>query len=130
LVGSDGIIRGAIGGHPDTAADSALSIIVCPLLRGRIPCIVDEVTTLITPGKSVDVIVTEYGIAVNPLRPELAEKLRKAGLKLVDITWLRDKAKSIIGEPAALPFGDKVVGVVMNRDGSVMDVIKNIIPQD
>jgi citrate lyase subunit alpha/citrate CoA-transferase len=48
----------------------------------------------------------------------------------VDITWLRDKAKSIIGEPAALPFGDKVVGVVMNRDGSVMDVIKNIIPQD
>ncbi len=43
LVGSDGVIRGAIGGHPDTAADSALSIIVCPLLRGRIPCVVDEV---------------------------------------------------------------------------------------
>ena len=41
LVGSDGIIRGAIGGHPDTAQDSALSVIVCPLLRGRIPCIVD-----------------------------------------------------------------------------------------
>ena len=39
LVGSDGIIRGAIGGHQDTAADSALSIIVCPLLRGRIPCV-------------------------------------------------------------------------------------------
>ena len=65
LVGSDGVIRGAIGGHPDTAADSALSIIVCPLLRGRIPCIVDEVTTLITPGKSVDVIVTEYGVALD-----------------------------------------------------------------
>ena len=118
----------AIGGHPDTAADSALSIIVCPLLRGRIPCIVDEVTTLITPGKSVDVIVTEYGVAVNPNRPELAERLRKAGLKVVDITTLRDKAKSIIGQPDALPFGDKTVGVVMNRDGSVMDVIKNIKP--
>ena len=128
LVGSDGVIRGAIGGHPDTAADSALSIIVCPLLRGRIPCIVDEVTTLITPGKSVDVIVTEYGVAVNPNRPELAERLRKAGLKVVDITTLRDKAKSIIGQPDALPFGDKTVGVVMNRDGSVMDVIKNIKP--
>lgn len=126
LVGSDGIIRGAIGGHPDTAADSALSIIVCPLLRGRIPCIVDEVTTLITPGSTVDVIVTEYGIAVNPRRPELAERLRKAGLKVVDIKDLRDKALSIIGTPDALPFGDKVVGVVMNRDGSVMDVIKNI----
>lgn len=129
LVGSDGIIRGAIGGHPDTAADSALSIIVCPLLRGRIPCIVDEVTTLITPGKSVDVIVTEYGIAVNPARPELAERLRNAGLNIVDIHTLKEKAEKIIGKPDALPFGDKVVGVVMNRDGSVMDVIKNIIPE-
>ncbi len=126
LVGSDGIIRGAIGGHPDTAADSALSIIVCPLLRGRIPCVVDEVTTLITPGSNVDVIVTEYGIAVNPRRPELKERLAKAGLKIVDIHDLRDKAMSVIGQPAELPFGDKVVGVVMNRDGSVMDVIKNI----
>lgn len=126
LVGSDGIIRGAIGGHPDTAADSALSIIVCPLLRGRIPCVVDEVTTLITPGSSVDVIVTEYGIAINPRRPELAERLSKAGLKIVDIKWLRDKALSVIGTPDALPFGDKVVGVVMNRDGSVQDVIRNI----
>ena len=127
LVGSDGIIRGAIGGHPDTAADSALSIIVCPLLRGRIPCVVDEVTTLITPGSTVDVVVTEYGIAVNPRRPELADRLRQAGLNIVDINALKDRAKSIIGDAAELPFGDKVVGVVMNRDGSVMDVIKNIV---
>lgn len=126
LVGSDGIIRGAIGGHPDTAADSALSIIVCPLLRGRIPCVVNEVTTLITPGSTVDVIVTEYGIAVNPRRPELAARLKKAGLNIVDIHWLKDKARSIIGNADPLPFGDKVVGVVMNRDGSVQDVILNI----
>lgn len=126
LVGSDGIIRGAIGGHQDTAEDAALSIIVCPLLRGRIPCVVDEVTTLITPGSSVDVIVTEYGIAVNPRRPEIAERLKAAGLNIVDIHDLVAKAKSIIGNPAPLPFGDKVVGVVMNRDGSVLDVIKNI----
>ena len=126
LVGSDGIIRGAIGGHPDTAADSSLSIIVCPLLRGRIPCIVDEVTTLITPGNTVDVVVTEYGIAVNPLRPEIADRLRKAGLNVVDINVLRQRGESIIGHADPLPFGNKVVGVVMNRDGSVMDVIKNI----
>lgn len=128
LVGSDGIIRGAVGGHPDTAADSALSIIVCPLLRGRIPCVVDEVTTLITPGRSVDVIVTEYGIAVNPLRPELAERLKAAKLNVVDIHWLRDKALSIIGQPDPLPFGPKTVGVVLARDGSVLDVIKEIKP--
>ena len=127
LVGSDGIIRGAIGGHQDTAADSALSIIVCPLLRGRIPCLVPKVTTLITPGKSVDVVVTEYGIAVNPARPEVAQRLRAAGLPLVDIHELSAKASSIIGTPDPLPFGKKVVGIVMNRDGSVMDVIKNIV---
>ncbi len=127
LVGSDGIIRGAIGGHPDTAADSALSIIVCPLLRGRIPCVVDEVTTLITPGSTVDVVVTEYGIAVNPRRPEIAERLKAAGLKVVDIHCLKDMALKAIGNPDPLPFGDKVVGVVMNRDGSVQDVIMNIV---
>ena len=127
LVGSDGIIRGAVGGHPDTSADSALSIIVCPLLRGRIPCVVEEVTTLISPGSTVDVVVTEYGIAVNPRRPEIAERLVKAGLKVVDIHSLKERAEKIIGVPAPLPFGDKVVGIVMNRDGSVQDVIKNII---
>lgn len=126
LVGSDGIIRGAIGGHPDTAADSALSIVVCPLLRGRIPCVVDEVTTLITPGSTVDVVVTEYGVAVNPRRNDIADRLANAGLKIVTLESLRDRALKVIGTPAPLPFGDKVVGVVMNRNGEVMDVIKNI----
>lgn len=126
LVGSDGIIRGAIGGHPDTATDSALSIIVCPLLRGRIPCVVDEVTTLITPGAAVDVVVTEYGIAVNPRRPEIAERLKAAGLKIVDIKELKERAEKVIGTPSPLPFKDKIVGVVMGRDGNVLDVIKNI----
>ena len=77
-------------------------------------------------GKSVDVVVTEYGIAVNPARPEIAEKLKAAGLKIVDIKELAAKANSIIGTPDPLPFGDKVVGVVMNRDGSVLDKIYNI----
>ena len=52
--------------------------------------------------------------------------MRQAGLHLVTLEELRDRALSVIGNPAPLPFGDKVVGVVMNRDGSVMDVIKNI----
>ena len=95
-------------------------------MRGRIPCVVDEVTTLITPGSTVDVVVTEYGIAVNPRRPEIAERLREAGLKIVDIHDLKNLALKNIGTPDPLPFGDKVVGVVMNRDGSVMDVIMNI----
>ena len=126
LVGSDGVIRGAIGGHQDTAADSALSIIVCPLLRGRIPCVVPRVTTLITPGKSVDVVVTEYGIAVNPARADIREKLEAAGLNIVDIHSLAAKAEAIIGKPDPLPFKERVVGIVMNRDGEVLDEIHEI----
>ena len=127
LVGSDGVIRGAIGGHQDTAADSALSVIVCPLVRGRIPCVVPKVTTLVTPGSSVDVVVTEYGVAVNPARPEVAGRLREAGIPLVSIDDLVAKASSIVGQIEPVPFGDKVVGVVMNRDGAVLDEIHNVL---
>ena len=37
VTGSDGIVRGAPGGHPDTAAGSKCSIVVAPLVRGRMP---------------------------------------------------------------------------------------------
>jgi citrate lyase subunit alpha/citrate CoA-transferase len=126
LVGSDGVIRGAIGGHPDTAAGAALSILVCPLLRGRIPCVTDEVTTLITNGASVDVIVTDYGVAVNPNRPEIAERLKAARLPVVSIHDLRATVRKIAGDAEPLPFGDKIVGIVMNRDGSVLDIVRNV----
>ena len=36
LTGSDGVLRGAPGGHPDAAAGSKCCIIVTPLVRGRI----------------------------------------------------------------------------------------------
>ncbi|MCL0335816.1 citrate lyase subunit alpha, partial [Escherichia coli] len=75
LTGSDGVLRGASGGHCDTAFGSALSIIVAPLVRGRIPTVVGKVLTRITPGSSVDVLVTDHGVAVNPARPELAQRL-------------------------------------------------------
>ena len=63
---------------------------------------------------------------MNPKRPEVAERLKAAGLKITTLEALKERALKTIGNPAPLPFGDKVVGVVMNRDGSVMDVIKNI----
>ena len=130
LTGSDGIIRGAIGGHPDTASGAAMSIVVCPLLRGRIPCVVDKVTTLVTPGETVDVIVTDRGVAVNPRRSDLLEAITNAKIKVKTIEQLRDEAHEIIGEADPLPFGDKVVGVVTSPDGSVLDIIKNIVEYD
>ncbi|QPT12004.1 citrate lyase subunit alpha [Serratia rubidaea] len=126
LTGSDGVLRGASGGHCDTAAAARLAIIVAPLVRGRIPTLVDEVTTCVTPGSSIDILVTDHGIAVNPARPELAQRLRDAGLAVVDIGWLRQRALTLTGEPQPIAFSDKVVAVVRYRDGSVIDVVRQV----
>ena len=73
LTGSDGVLRGATGGHPDTAAGSKVCIIVTPLTRGRMATVCEKVVTVTTPGDCVAVLVTDYGIAVNHLRPDLIE---------------------------------------------------------
>jgi citrate lyase subunit alpha/citrate CoA-transferase len=106
LTGSDGVIRGAIGGHQDTAYGAACSIVVCPLTRGRIPCVVERVGALVTPGSTVDVIVTEYGTAVNPRRGNLAEKLKGRGIRLVSIGELRETAESFVGKPEHIRYKD------------------------
>ncbi|KFC82673.1 citrate lyase subunit alpha [Buttiauxella agrestis] len=126
LTGSDGVLRGASGGHCDTAVAAALSIIVAPLVRGRIPTLVDEVTTCVTPGSSVDILVTDHGIAVNPARPELAETLKEAGMKVVSIEWLRERAGLLTGKPQPIEFTDRVIAVVRYRDGSVIDVVRQV----
>lgn len=126
LTGSDGIIRGAIGGHPDTAMGADVSIIVAPLIRGRIPIVVDKVNTIVTPGQSVDILVTERGVAVNPLRPELREKIKQAGIPLYSIEELREKAAEFTGIPAAVEYLDKIIGLVAYRDNSIIDVIRQV----
>lgn len=126
LTGSDGVLRGASGGHCDTAAAARIAIIVAPLVRGRIPTLVEAVTTCVTPGSSIDILVTDHGIAVNPARPELAERLQAAGMKTVSIDWLRQRAILLTGEPQPIAFTDQVVAVVRYRDGSVIDVVYQI----
>ncbi|MGL4992348.1 MAG: citrate lyase subunit alpha [Sarcina sp.] len=126
ITGSDGVIRGASGGHSDTAAGAKLSMIVCPLVRGRIPTIVDEVITTITPGESIDVVVTDRGIAINPKRQDLIENLSKTDIPIFTIEELKEKAYKLTGIPNKIEFDDKVVAVVEYRDGSIIDVIKKV----
>lgn len=126
LTGSDGIIRGAIGGHPDTASGAKMTIVVAPLFRGRIPTILDRVNTIVTPGSTVDVLVTEYGVAVNPLRQDLIEKFTAAGIKMYTIEKLQKMAEEIVGKPKAIKYGEKIVGLVYYRDSSVIDLIRQI----
>lgn len=126
LTGSDGVIRGAVGGHPDTAGGASLSVVVAPLTRGRIPTIVHKVNTIVTPGSTVDVVVTDQGVAVNPSRPDVSEKLKASGIKVYTIEQLQQKAESIVGKADAIKYKEKIVGVVMYRDNTVIDVIRQI----
>ncbi|MBQ1490777.1 MAG: citrate lyase subunit alpha [Blautia sp.] len=127
VVGSDGMITGAQGGHPDTAQGAKCAIVICPLLQGRIPAICTDVTTVTTPGESIDVVVTDYGVAVNPKRQDILEALRKADcVPLKTIEELRDIAYKIVGEPAKVEFGDRVVGIIEARDGTIIDVVREV----
>ena len=126
VVGSDGMITGAQGGHPDTAAGAKCTIVIAPLLQGRIPAICTNVTTVTTPGESVDVVITDYGIAINPRRQDLIECMKDVDLPFCTIEELRDQAYAITGEPDPVQFGDRVVGIIESRDGTVLDVVREI----
>lgn len=126
ITGSDGILRGASGGHCDVAAGANLTIVVTPLVRSRIPCVVEKVITRVTPGSSVDILVTDHGLAVNPARPEIAKRLTDAGLTVMSIEELHRQAIAITGQPRAIEFTDKVVGVIRYRDGTVIDQVRQV----
>lgn len=121
--GSNGVLRGAPGGHPDTAAGAKVSIIVAPLIRSRIATVRDRVTSVTTPGESVDVVVTDYGVAVNPRRQDLLAAFRETDIPLKTIDELRDLAYQYAGKPAPVEFDDQVVALVEYRDGTILDAI-------
>ena len=124
---SRGAIMGGSGGHSDTAAGAKLSMIIAPLFRARLPIVTKRVRCISTPGRDVDVLVTQRGVAVNPRRAELAERLKAAGLPIVDIHELKEIAERITGAPAPVPSGDQVVAKVIHRDGNVIDTIHDVI---
>lgn len=126
MTGSDGVIRGASGGHSDTSMACKMSLVISPLIRGRIPTIVDEVNTVITPGDSIDVVITEVGIAINPKRQDLIEHFKDLAVPQYTIEELKEQAYSIVGDPEPIQYGDKVVALIEYRDGTIIDVVKNV----
>lgn len=126
ITGSDGVIRGASGGHSDAAAAANLAIIVAPLVRGRIPTVVNHVTNVVTPGDTIDVLVTDQGIAINPCREDVKQHLIDAGLPVCSIQELQQRAQLLTGEPEPIEYEERTVGFVHYRDGSVIDVIKQV----
>ncbi|HEX7741069.1 MAG TPA: citrate lyase subunit alpha, partial [Sphingobium sp.] len=122
---SGGRIIGGSGGHADTAAGSRLAIVTTRLRSRSIPKIVSRVECVTTPGETIDVIVTEAGVAVNPRRRDLIDALDAAGIAMTSIETLHDlahegmEAPSVAHNPAA-----PIVALVQYRDGSIIDVVR------
>lgn len=124
ITGSNGVIMGASGGHSDCAAGSKMAIIVTNLTRKNFCIVRDKVTTITTPGETIDAVVTDHGIAINPLRTDLIEAVKDKGLPIMDINDLKALGESMVGPQTHCQVTDKIVAVVEYRDGTVIDTVK------
>ncbi|NCA80241.1 MAG: citrate lyase subunit alpha [Sphingobacteriia bacterium] len=126
---SDGLLLHGIGGWQN-CIHSKCTILPIPLFRDRIPVIVDQVTTLCGPGELIDVIVTERGIAINPKRTDLIDKMKHSSLPIVSIEDLKAEADAICGVPEKAPVSDKdedTVAIIKWVDGTVIDSVRKVL---
>ncbi|MCK5037658.1 MAG: citrate lyase subunit alpha [Thermoplasmata archaeon] len=124
---SDGYLLHGIGGHQDVAAGSKMCIVTCPTHRKTNPIVMERVTNVTTPGETIDAIVTEAGIAINPKRVDMIEMAKEANLNVIDIQDLAKIAEQKAGgKPPEPEFEDRVVAIIAYRDGTVIDVIYQV----
>lgn len=124
---SDGYLLHGIGGWQNCLF-SKTTILPIPLFRDRMPVIRDEVTTLCGPGELIDVIVTERGIAINPRRTDLLEKMKGSPLPVRSIEELKDEAEKICGVPDKPELSDELIAVIKWVDGTVIDSVRKVVP--
>ena len=122
---SDGYLLHGLGGWQNCLFSKTV-ILPIPLFRDRIPVIRDEVTTICGPGELIDVIVTERGIAINPNRKDLIEKLKGSDLPVKTIEELKDEAERICGKPAKPNLDDEIIAVIKWVDGTVIDAVRKV----
>ena len=124
---SDGRLLHGIGGWQNCLF-SKCTILPVPSFRDRIPVLVDRVTTLCGPGELIDVVVTERGIAINPLRRDLIERVQGSSLPIRPIAEIKSEVEEICGGPPAQPeLGDKVVAAIKWVDSTVIDCVKQVL---
>ncbi|MBI9069283.1 MAG: citrate lyase subunit alpha [Salinivirgaceae bacterium] len=123
---SDGYLLHGIGGWQNCLFSKNV-ILPIPLFRDRISVIREEVTTICGPGELIDIIVTERGIAINPKRTDLIEKMKGSKLPIKTIQELKAEADAICG-PAQKPvLSDEIVAAIKWVDGTVIDVVRKVI---
>jgi citrate lyase subunit alpha/citrate CoA-transferase len=122
---SDGWLLHGIGGFQD-AADAYMTIITAPLYRKKNPIVVERVHTITAPGETIDVLVTDQGISVNPQRVDLLDRLKNSDLPIVPIAELHEKAVGFTGKPEAARIKDNIVALIEWRDGTVIDAVREV----
>ncbi|MHC1778576.1 MAG: citrate lyase subunit alpha [Lentimicrobium sp.] len=123
---SDGYLLHGIGGWMNCLFSKCV-ILPIPLFRDRMPVIRDQVTTICGPGELIDVIVTERGIAINPLRTDLIEKLKGSSLPIKSIHQLKEEAERICGKPSLPVLSDEFIAAIKWVDGTVIDAVRKVI---
>ena len=123
---SDGLLLHGIGGHQDAAAGAGITMITIPSYRNRLPVLREKVTTVTTPGETIDVIVTELGIAINPRREDLIEKTKGSKLPIMKIEELYSKLMKITGKPEEPELGERIIAIIDYRDGTTIDVVREV----
>ena len=126
---SDGYLLHGIGGWQNCLF-SKCTILPIPAFRDRIPVLVDEVTTLVGPGELIDVIVTERGIAINPLRDDLLKAVAGSDLPIRPIEEIKAEIDALVGGAPEKPnLGEEVVAAIEWVDGTVIDSVRKVLPK-
>ncbi|MCD6384058.1 MAG: citrate lyase subunit alpha [Thermoplasmata archaeon] len=125
---SNGYLMQATGGHQDASAGAKVTFVTCPVARKNVPVIRDRVTTVTSPGETVDIVVTDAGVAINPRREDLIKRFKESsiskGIKLLTIEELKEISYSAAGEePLEAKTTDEIVALIEYRDGSIIDAV-------
>jgi citrate lyase subunit alpha / citrate CoA-transferase len=120
---SDGMLLHGIGGWQNCLF-AGCTILAVPSFRDRVPVIVDRVTTVTGPGELIDVVITERGVAINPLREDLLRAVEGSALPIRCIREIKADIEELVGGPPAPPvFTDRPVAILKWVDGTVLDTI-------
>jgi citrate lyase subunit alpha/citrate CoA-transferase len=124
---SDGLLLHGIGGWQDCLF-AKCTVLAVPSFRDRLPVIVDNVTTLCGPGSLIDVVVTERGIAINPLRKDLLNTVKNSGLPIRSLEEIQREVLTLCEGKPASPIVDTKhpIAVVKWVDGTVLDTVYRV----
>jgi citrate lyase subunit alpha/citrate CoA-transferase len=73
-------------------------------------------------------VITERGIAINPKRADLLDKLRGSDLPIEPIEQIKEEVEALVGGPPEPPNDtDKPVAVVKWVEGTVIDTVWQVV---